>query len=110
MFTQIKTLFGDSKEYYASELELAKLKLVDKSSRQISLSAFLIILYILGLLCIGLLSLGIAIRLGERLGEYYYGFFILGGFYFILLLIFNLNRKKWIKKPVSDAIIRNLLK
>jgi hypothetical protein len=48
--------------------------------------------------------------IGNTLGEYYYGFFIAGGFYLIVLLIVYVQRKKWIKGPIANSLINKMLK
>jgi hypothetical protein len=44
------------------------------------------------------------------LGKTYYGFFLVSGFYLLAGIIVYSNREKWIKEPVSDAVIDKLLK
>jgi hypothetical protein len=48
--------------------------------------------------------------LGEALGKSYYGFFVLGGFYILVGVIFQAFKNKWVEEPVSNAIIKKLTK
>ena len=57
-----------------------------------------------------LASTGIAIWLGKMLGEYYYGFYIVAGFFAILVIIFYIFREKWLKMPIANSLIENLSK
>jgi Putative Actinobacterial Holin-X, holin superfamily III len=110
MFSQIKDLAADSKEYVESKLELHKLKLVDKTARTISFSTTLVVVSMAGLFCLGFASVGLALKLGDWMGKVYYGVFIVGGFYLIIFLIVYGMRNKWIKRPVTDLIIQHMLK
>jgi hypothetical protein len=55
------------------------------------------------------LNIGIALLLGELLGRSYYGFFIVAGFYLIAAIVLHLLLHKWIKKPISELIIKQAL-
>jgi hypothetical protein len=55
------------------------------------------------------LNIGIALLLGELLGKSYYGFFIVAGFYLVAGIILHFFLHKWIKKPISDLIIKQAL-
>jgi O-antigen/teichoic acid export membrane protein len=44
------------------------------------------------------------------LGAYHYGFFIMGGFYAIVLLVIYVKREKWIKTPIANELISKMLK
>jgi len=75
-----ESLFERAGEYFETRLELVKLKSVDKSSDIISsvISKLTIILIIL--FSIIILSVGLALWIGDEIGKSYYGFFIVGGF------------------------------
>lgn len=49
-------------------------------------------------------SLGFAFLIGNRLGSVSYGFFIMGGFYVLLLIIISLFGKKMLEKPVFSFL------
>lgn len=55
------------------------------------------------------LSIGVALWLGELLGRIYYGFFVVAGFYLLAGIIFHLYLHQWIKRPVSNLIIKQAL-
>ena len=55
-------------------------------------------------------NIGIALWIGEVLGKSYYGFFVVAGFYVLAGLIIYNSRHQWIKDPVSNAVISQMLK
>jgi hypothetical protein len=106
----IKTLIDKSKDYLETKIELAKLKTIDKSADVLSAVVVIVSMIFIGSLVIILISIGLSLFLGRLLGAYHYGFFIMGGFYAILLLVIFLQREKWIKTPISNGLINKMLK
>jgi hypothetical protein len=106
----IKTLIDKSKDYLETKIELAKLKTIDKSADVLSAVVVIVSMIFIGSLVIILVSIGLSLFLGRLLGAYHYGFFIMGGFYAILLLVIFIQREKWIKTPISNGLINKMLK
>lgn len=103
-------LIEDTKNYVESNVELLKLKLVDKTSTVGSSIISILAIAIFILTTLMLLSVGVAMWLGKILGEYYYGFFLIAGFLTILIIIIYIFREKWLKMPVANSIIENMSK
>jgi hypothetical protein len=97
-------------EYGKTEIELAKLKALDKASDIVSASVPSLIVMVSAAIFMLFLNLGAAIWLGGILGSLFYGFFTVAAFYGIIALIMHLFMHKWIKKLVGDFIIRKVLK
>ncbi|MEP7165608.1 MAG: hypothetical protein ABI741_12985 [Ferruginibacter sp.] len=106
----IESLFERAADYVETRIDLYKLKAVDKSSDIISSIVSKVIVVVVFFLFIIIVNIGIALLLGELLGKSYYGFFVLAGFYLITGLIFNSNRKKWFKEPMTDKLIKSFFK
>ncbi|HEV3224536.1 MAG TPA: hypothetical protein VGZ90_16770 [Puia sp.] len=106
----IRTLIDKSKDYLDTKIELAKLKTIDKSADVLSAVVVIVSMIFIGSLVIILISVGLALFLGRLLGAYHYGFFIMGGFYAIVLLVIFIQREKWIKTPISNGLINKMLK
>lgn len=106
----IKSLIEKSQDYLETKIEIAKLKTVDKSSDVLSSLVVLVSIIFLGLLCFLFISIALALYLGSLLGSAHTGFFIMGGFYGIILFIFYLLRDKWIKTPVTNLVIKKMMK
>ena len=103
------SLFEKATDYVETNVELLKLKAVDKSSDVISSVISAIVMLMIGSLFIILLNIGIALWIGDLLGKAFYGFLIVAGFYLIIALIFHFSRHKLVKKPLADLIIKKLL-
>ncbi|MBX9733019.1 MAG: hypothetical protein K2X37_03075, partial [Chitinophagaceae bacterium] len=56
------------------------------------------------------LNLGLALWIGKILGEIYYGFFAVAGFYCIAAILYYFFMLKWIKKCVGNTVIKHVLK
>jgi hypothetical protein len=106
---EIETLFEDAVEFGKTNLEIAKLKVVDKSSEMVASFVFQAILFVLVFSFIIFLNLGLAVLIGKLLGQMYLGFFVMGAFYLLSGLIFYAFFQKKIKKAVSEYIIKQVL-
>ncbi len=106
----IGTLIDKSKDFLETQMELTKLKAIDKSADVLSSVVVMVSMLFIGTLVIILFSIGLALFLGTMLGAYHNGFFVVGGIYTIVLLILYIQRDKWIKSPVSKQLINKMLK
>ena len=108
--TPIATLLQRAEDYGNTTLELLKLNAVDKSADVVSSLVSRLAVVITVALSFLIINIGIALWLGKILGDSYFGFFIIGGSYGLLALLFHIFRHQWIKYPVSNSIIKQLLK
>ena len=106
----IEDLIEKAESYARTSLELTKYKTVNKSAEIFSSLAVKLTIILFMVIVSLLANIGLALWIGEMLGEEYYGFFIVAGFYLLLALLFLIFRNSWIKKPVSDFIINSVLK
>ena len=107
---QMELLFEKASDYVETRLELFKLKAAHKSTEIISSLTSRLILVLIITLIIFMVNIGLALWLGDALGRSYYGFFILGGFYALVALIFHLNKTKLVEDPLASSIIKKLTK
>lgn len=106
----IESLLKNVAEYGTTSFELVKLKALDKTADAVS--SFIpqsVFLALIGAFML-FLSLGIALWLGEILGKTYFGFFVVAAFYITTGIIFYFLMRKWIKKIVSNYVIKQMLK
>lgn len=103
-------LLESIESYLKTTYELSKLKLLEATAHVISALVSRLIVILMFSLFILVLNIGIALWLGEILGKIYYGFFVVAGFYFVAGVLFNAFRNSWIKRPLSDTIIKQTLK
>jgi len=97
-------------DYGKAELELVKLKALDKTSGLISASVPGIIVLILVSVFMLFLNLGLAIWAGGLLNNLFLGFFAVAALYGFIALIMHLFMRKWLKRKVGDYIISRVLK
>lgn len=108
--TPIATLFERAEDYAKTTIKLVKLNAVDKSAEIVSSLFSMLVVSMTVVLSIIIISIGVALWLGKILGDSFYGFFIIGAFYMITAILLRVFREQWLKYPVSNSIIKQLLK
>jgi len=106
----LELLLSDAGDFLETKASLWKLKTVDTLVESVSTLASGV-----GIICmtgvfILIMSIGLALFIGDWLGKSYYGFFIIGGCYGIVCLLFYLFRDRWMKEPLSNILIRKIFK
>ena len=105
----VETLFEKAEAYSKTTYELSKLKSLETTTIVVtSLMARLSVIIMVSVFVL-LLTIGVALLLGDALGKAYYGFFIVGAFYLVAGIILHFFLLKWIKKPFSELIITQAL-
>ncbi|HBE42411.1 MAG TPA: hypothetical protein DDW27_14635 [Bacteroidales bacterium] len=106
----IESLLERVTDYGKTTYELVKLKALDKTTDVVS--SFIPHSFVLVLIAIFILfaSMGLALWLGEIIGKTFYGFLVVAAFYGIMGMIIHFFLHKWIKKLVSNYIIKHVLK
>lgn len=107
--SSIESLFERVEAYSKTTIELTKLKFLETTTNIVTSLVPRIGVIMMILLFALILNIGIALLLGELLGKSYYGFFIVAGFYLVAAIIFHFFLHKWIKKPLSELIIKQAL-
>jgi hypothetical protein len=102
-------LLETAKSYGKTSLELYKLKALNSIAGLLSAAIHHAAVTIVLLLFVLFASIGAAFWLGEILGEIYYGFFCIAGFYMIACIVLVFILKEFIKKHTKDSIISKLL-
>ncbi len=107
--TSVEELFYKLKNYGDIRLDLFKLKAINKVSSFMStliVSVIVIFLLFLVLICV---TIGLGLLIGELLGNSFWGFFIMAAIYIIIGLVLYSGRNKFLKQPVSDRLIKELI-
>ena len=107
--TPIDLLFEKAEDYSKTSIELLKLNVINKSADVLSSVTSLIAIGIVVALFTLFLNIGLGLYIGKLLGEYYLGFLIVSGFYFLLATIIYLLKEKYIKEKITDLIITKLI-
>ena len=107
--TPIETLFERAESYSKTSMELFRLNAIDKSADVFSSLAVRFAIFMVVALFTLVINIGIAMWLGELLGKPYYGFFVAAIFYAFVMILLYVFRHAWIKTPVSNSIIAQLM-
>lgn len=105
----VEELFQKLKEYADVRLDLFKLKSINKMAGFMSSAITIVVLIVLFSAVTLCITIGFALLIGAWLGNAYYGFFIVGGIYFITGLVIYSMRDKLIKTKVSNKLIKELI-
>jgi hypothetical protein len=106
----IDILLTDAGDYLETRTTLWKLKAIEGLSDVSGELASGLALIGIASLVVLIISAGLALLIGYWLGRSFYGFFIIGGVYAIVGLIFYAFRNQWLKEPFSNMLIRKILK
>jgi len=106
----VELLFEKAEDYGKLSLELFRLNTIDKSADIISsLAVRLAIFVFIGMFTL-LITVGIALWIGEQLGKSYYGFFIIAGCYAIIAMLLYIFRYPWVEAPIRHTVVSQMLK
>lgn len=108
-YKMLEDLMANAETFGKTNIELIKLKTVDKvadgASSMVAWAAVVIALVLFFIT----LNFGIALLVGDLVGKSYLGFLIVAAFYGVAGLILYLFKDKWIKKPLNDSMINNMM-
>jgi Putative Actinobacterial Holin-X, holin superfamily III len=106
----IEKLVASAAEVTETKIELIKLRAAGKISASLSSLVALIMVLVFSGAALTIVSFGFAYFIGSKLNNLSYGFFIVGGFYALVGLLFFYNRKKWVQEPLSNLFIDKIIK
>jgi hypothetical protein len=108
--TTIESLLEKTETYVRTNVDLLKLKTIDKSADVLSsLVSRIFIGFIISVIVI-LMNIGFALWIGELLGKTYSGFFMVSGINVIIGFILLMFKEQLIKFSVYDSIISQISK
>lgn len=105
---KVERLLEHIEEYGETRLDILVLSMQDKLSNVLSSIASILILGILTMFFLLFVSVSTAWWIGEILHSPSMGFLSVAGFYFLVVLVIYLNREKWIKLPIINALIKKI--
>lgn len=108
--TTIEMLFEKAEDYGKTTIELLKLNAIDKSADVVSSIATKLAIAIVVLMFMSIINIGLSLWIGELLGKLYYGFFVVAGFYGLVIFVLYAFRSALIKTPISNSLIIKMLK
>ncbi|RIH63430.1 hypothetical protein D1164_20090 [Mariniphaga sediminis] len=106
----IESLLESTFKYGVAEIELVKLKALDKTSEVVSgLIPHVVVFFILVLFLL-FFNLGLAFWLGDIFGNNFYGFFVIAAFYAVVGLVMHFFMHKWIKRKICNYLVKQMFK
>ena len=108
--TPVEVLFERAQAYTRTSIQLFKLKTTEKLAEMVSEIASNLVILVIFILFFVNLNIGLALLLGALLGNSWLGFILVSGVYAIIGFVVYLFRESWIKQPVNNSIITQLLK
>ena len=107
--TIFEPLFERVQAYGKTSIELYKLKAIEKTSEISSTFVSRAIAFTVILLFVLMVSISAALWGGDLLGEMYYGFLCVGGFYGIVGAVLYFFLHNWMKERANNSIITQIL-
>jgi len=105
----IESLLEKAEGYGKTTYQLAKLKVVETTTKVVPILVSRLSVIIIISQFVLVFSIGVALMLGDFLGKIYYGFFIVAAFYLVAGVVFHFFLRKWVKRPFSKLIIKQML-
>ncbi|MFL5764092.1 MAG: phage holin family protein [Bacteroidia bacterium] len=105
---KVEQLLKHAEEYAETRFDIAVLNMQEKTGNVLSSMASAVLVTVFSLFVILFASIGGAWLIGEYFKSPSIGFFSIAGFYLLLGLIIYMNREKWIKLPIMNALLRKI--
>lgn len=103
-------MYEKAENYTKTSLELIKLRTVSATADVLSTLTSRIAVGVVVAFFTLFLNIGLSLWIGKELGEYYYGFFAIAGFYLIVAIVLHKTQHKLIKTPIGNMIVSSILK
>jgi hypothetical protein len=101
-------LADNVKEYIETYIKLSTVKITDKASGFAAVSIMGILVCFFTLCTLLFLGIGASMWLGEVIGNIKAGYFIVGGFYFLILVILIISRDSFLFPIVRNFVIKKV--
>jgi hypothetical protein len=105
---RVDRLLGNVMECMETRFDLMAIEVQDKVSEIMASMASVLIVGVLFTLALFLVSIAGAIYLSRQLNSDYLGFVYVAGFYLLLGVLMYVSRKKLIKLPVINFLLRKI--
>ncbi len=108
-FDQIGDLVNKARDIAETKAEIFKLKAAHKVSLTLSSIITIVAISFIAVIILMVLSVGVAVLIGQKMEDMSMGFFIVGGFYLLVGLFLFVFRKKILATPLSNLIIDKMI-
>lgn len=106
----LEELFERIEAYVQINVQLYKLRAIELVAESTSTVVSKLLIGLVATMFFLFLNIGIAIWLGSELGSPSHGYFIVSGFYLLVLIILFIFRKNMFKKSIADGIMHKFAK
>lgn len=103
---ELEDLFERVETYSRTSYELVRLKSIEGTAEIATTLVVKLVVVMTFAIFILVLSIGIALFLGDILGKPFYGFFIMAAFYLLTSVILYHFLKSWIRNYISLRILK----
>ncbi len=103
----IEKLFERIEQYSKTSFELYKYSAIYETAALFSSLAVKFVMTLIVFIVVLLFTVALSLWIGDMLQNTAYGFLLMGLFYVLLGIFLFVFRKTWIKKPVSNFVIRS---
>ncbi|MBP0903669.1 hypothetical protein ACFSKN_03705 [Mariniflexile gromovii] len=107
--TNIESLYEKAKDYAEINVELVKLRTIDKTADVVSSLVVRLIIFLGVAMFLLFVNISLGLYIGDLLGKDYLGFLVVSGIYLLITVILSVSRNKIIKVPITNMIISKLL-
>jgi len=104
-----ESLIEQAEQYVKTTTDLYTLKIADKVSTVVSSLVARLVIGSFAFIAVFMITMALSFWLGYLLGNEFYGFLILGSASALIGVVLYMNRTKWIKKPLTETIISQIL-
>lgn len=105
----VESLFENAGKYIETNVNLLKLKAVDRSANAFSAIFYKLIIMLVVFSVVIFIGVGLALWLGELFGKTYYGFFTVAGLFIITGILLYAFRKELLKQSFSNLFVKEIL-
>ncbi|MEO5643924.1 MAG: hypothetical protein ABIQ40_03405 [Bacteroidia bacterium] len=107
--SKLEELIDHVKDCANTKGKILALRATDKASAISGIAvSYMIFAFLIAIIFV-LLSIGAAVWISAQMNSSFSGFFIVAGFYLVVLLVLFLGREAMIKRPVANKIISEIL-
>jgi hypothetical protein len=108
--SSFKSLLDSAEDYVKTSYELFKLRAIDKTTDKVAVIISRAVAILFFLMFVLMASIAIGLWLGSLLGNAWYGFLIVAGFYGLISLILYFFTHNWFRKIIGNIIVKQAFK
>jgi energy-coupling factor transporter transmembrane protein EcfT len=109
-FIKIEQMAAHAKEYVNNRIAEVKLSSAEKTSKLLAIIIAIAVSMLVFIFFIAFASTALAFALAKWTGEFYWGFLIVAGIYFLLGMLVWILKEKLLRFPIMNAMLQQLFK